>query len=379
MKPLEGLLVVAIEQAVAAPLCSSRLAAAGARVIKIERGEGDFARKYDQAAKGESSYFTWLNQGKESMCLDFKTPSGADTLRTMLKEADVLLQNLSPGALARAGFTREALHQLNPELVICNIAGYATNTPAAEKRAYDLLIQAESGMIAVSGSPGHAGRIGVSICDIGAGMTAYSGILEALLQRGLTGRGEEISVSLFDVAAEWMSVPYTHAHYGRGTPQPIGLRHPSIAPYGAFACADGRQVLVAVQNEREWARFCSEALRQPSLVQDARFGSNNLRVEHREALEETIQQHIETLNTKELMARLDTANIAFGSINSAKELGDHSALRLASYTGANGETVKLPANPLQQATPPAAKSTRAPSLGEHTKALLAEFGHSHHG
>ena len=252
MQPLAGLLVISIEQAVAAPLCTARLAQAGARVIKIEREEGDFARNYDSAAKGESSYFTWLNQNKESVCLNFKQDQDAEILWAMLAKADVLIQNLAPGALARAGFDFQRLHEKNPRLVICNISGYGDKGEVSAKRGYDLLVQAESGLISVSGSPGEPGRIGVSICDIGAGITAYSGILEALHKRNLSGRGEEISISLFDVAAEWMSVPYIHAQYGRGAPKPVGLRHPSIAPYGAFECADKRLVLISIQNEREW-------------------------------------------------------------------------------------------------------------------------------
>ncbi len=260
MQPLEGLLVVSIEQAVAAPFCSARLVQAGARVIKIEREEGDFARGYDKAAEGESSYFTWLNQGKESLSLDFKSDEGSDLLWRILKKADVLIQNLSPGALSRSGFSTSKLHQLNPKLIICNISGYGMEGDVSKKPAYDLLVQAESGIISVSGAPEALGRIGVSVCDIGAGMTAYSGILEAILKRAINGQGSELSVSLFDVAADWMAVPYIHAEYGFGSPQPVGLKHPSIAPYGAFQCSDGRLVLISIQNEREWERLCKKAL-----------------------------------------------------------------------------------------------------------------------
>jgi len=285
MQPLEGILVVSIEQAVAAPFCSARLAQAGARIIKVERSEGDFARGYDTAACGESSYFTWLNQGKESICLNFKADQDASILWSIVAKADVFIQNLSPGALARAGFSVEKLQAANPRLIICNVSGYGDDGPSANMPAYDLLVQAESGLVSVSGSPGAPGRIGVSVCDIGAGMTAYSAILEALIKRDRSGSGEVLSVSLFDVAADWMSVPYLHAEYGNGAPKPVGLRHPSIAPYGAFACSDDRLVLISIQNEREWQRLCEEVLRSDELLNSQKYSNNNLRVKNRDQLE----------------------------------------------------------------------------------------------
>lgn len=371
---LSGILVVAIEQAVAAPLCSSRLAAAGARVIKIERAEGDFARSYDQAAKGESAYFTWLNQGKESVCLDFKQPDDAAVLWALLRKADVLIQSLSPGALARAGFTPERLQAENPALIVCHVSGYGTQGEAAKKRAYDLLVQAESGLIAVSGSQEAAGRIGVSVCDIGAGMTAYSGILEALLRRRQTGRGEEISVSLFDVAAEWMMVPYIHAHYGAGAPQPAGLRHPSIAPYGAFACRDGRLVLLSIQNEREWQRLCIQVLCSPELAANPDYASNLLRVAQRSALERDITAVTATLSADEFQQRLQAAGIAFGAINTPDDLVHHPALRTQTYRTSTGDALTLPAHPVVRALGAANVATANPGLGEHTQAVKAEFG-----
>jgi|GEM_PF-867026 len=305
-RPLDGVLVVSIEQAVAAPLCTLRLAQAGARVIKIERAEGDFARGYDSAARGESSYFAWLNQGKESIVVDFKAEPGARILRSLLAKADILVQNLAPGALARAGFAVEDLSDLNPSLITCNISGYGSEGPGTAKRAYDLLVQAESGPISVSGAPGAPGRIGVSICDIGAGMTAYSGLLEALLRRGQTQEGAHLEVSLFDVAAEWMAVPYIHAVYGAGAPEPAGLRHPSIAPYGAFLCADDRRVLIAVQNEREWQRLCREVFSDGALAARREFASNNQRVANFRDLEAAITRHTRNLSAGCKTRRLPT-------------------------------------------------------------------------
>jgi len=385
MGALEGLLVVAVEQAVAAPLCTARLAAAGARVIKIERAEGDFARGYDTAAGGESSYFTWLNQGKESVCLDFKDEHGARLLHALLARADVLVQNLSPGALARAGFSTDALQAVNPRLVVCNVSGYGEAEGIAGKRAYDLLVQAESGLIAVSGGPGAPGRIGVSVCDIGTGTTAHAAILEALLGRAISGRGEELFVSLFDVAADWMTVPFVHAEYGSGAPAPAGLRHPSIAPYGAFPCADGRQVLISIQNEREWRRLCVDVLRSPELATDTRYMSNNARVKGREALESGIAAITRTLAADEFRARLDGAGIACGSINGADDLAGHPAFRSAAYRTSAGVELSLPAHPVRRrdTRPAEARSrsgsyrpccpTRCPTLGEHTASVTAEF------
>ncbi len=374
MQPLQGMLVVAIEQAVAAPLCTSKLAAAGARVIKVERSEGDFARNYDTAARGESSYFTWLNQGKESVCLDFKQEHDAAVLRSMLCKADVLVQNLSPGALARAGFSTEALHRLNPGLVVCNISGYGVDGKASARRGYDLLVQAESGLISVSGSPEAPGRIGVSVCDIGAGVTAYGGVLEALFKRQATGVGEEISVSLFGVATDWMAVPYMHAEYGEGAPQPVGLKHPSIAPYGAYLCADGRQTLLSIQNEREWQRLCSQALEAPELLEDSRFTSNNSRVAHVVALEACINKITGQMTSKTFQQRLEDAKIAYGAINSAGDIKSHVAFAGAGYQTTDGQLLELPAPPVQWSTPCGAPETRTPLLGEHTESIKVEFG-----
>jgi len=373
MLPLEGLLVVAIEQAVAAPLCSARLAAAGARVIKVERPEGDFARGYDTAAKGESSYFTWLNQGKQSACIDFKSDNGASALWRIIEQADVLVQNLSPGALDRAGFSLEAMQAVNPQLIICTISGYGTQGEAAQKRAYDLLVQAESGLISVSGSPDALGRIGVSLCDIGAGVTAHAGILEALIKRGITGKGEALSVSLFDVAAEWMTVPFLHAEYGNGPPAPVGLRHPSIAPYGAFTCSDGRLVLISIQNEREWQRLCRDVLGAPQLADSPAYASNNLRVANLTQLEADISAVTESMTAPDFQARLEAANIAFGAINDAGDLRTHQAFRSVAAINALNEHLVLPAHPVVHMDNDSRTAQRCPQIGEHTQAILSEF------
>src|SRR5690348_17062081 len=264
--PLEGMLVVALEQAVAAPLCSSRLADAGARVIKIERPEGDFARGYDRAARGQSSYFVWLNRGKESVVLDFKQPDDNALLARLISRADVLIQNLLPGAMARAGFDLDALRQRYPRLVICSISGYGESGPYRDMKSYDMLIQAETGLASLTGPVEAPGRVGASVTDIAAGLNDYAAILEALMARERTGAGALIRVSLFDATAEWMAVPLIHLEYGGRAPERMGLAHPSVAPYGLFATADGKEILVAIQNEREWQRFCAEILGDAGLA-----------------------------------------------------------------------------------------------------------------
>ena len=261
-RPLEGLLVVAIEQAVAAPFCTARLADAGARVIKIERPEGDFARGYDDVAAGQSSYFVWLNRGKESLVVDLASDTGKATLRDLLARADVLVQNLKPGALARLGFGPDELRYAHPRLVCCSISGYGEAGPLAERKAYDLLVQAESGLSSITGGPEAPARVGISIVDIATGATAHAAILEALLGRGITGEGADIRVSMFDVMADWLTVPLLHQEAGEA-PRRIGLAHPSIAPYGVFATRDGREILISIQSDREWTKFCTEFLRNP--------------------------------------------------------------------------------------------------------------------
>ena len=363
--PLQGLTVVTIEQALAAPLCSSRLAEAGARVIKIERAQGDFARGYDSAVKGESSYFTWTNQGKESVVLDFKKATDAQCLSCLLSQADIFIQNLAPGALQRSGFGSEALREKHPKLITCDISGYSPSTQTSHLKAYDLLIQAESGLLDVSGGVNEIGRIGVSICDIGAGMTAHAAILEALLLRHKTGKGSGVQVSLFDVVADWMSVPLMHYDYAGKAPKRVGLHHPSIAPYGAYPVKDNQLIIIGIQNEAEWQRFCKGVLKQPELSSDERFHSNNQRVANRVLLDDAIQTGTLQLQKSELIARLIKHKIAFGSVSSVAELSEHPGLRRRKVGLTEGVQVSIPARPIvNTAFQPI--SGRSPKLGEHT-------------
>jgi itaconate CoA-transferase len=343
-KPLQDIVVVALEQAVAAPYCSSRLADAGARVIKIERPEGDFARGYDQAVHGESSYFVWINRGKESVALDLKHQDAKDTLAALIANADVFIQNLAPGAAERLGFGAQGLRARHPRLVTCCISGYGESGPLKNLKAYDLLVQAESGLVAVSGAPGPWGRIGVSICDITAGMNALIGIQQALLQRASTGQGSSIKVSLFDSAAELMAVPYLQARYGDNAPERVGLKHPSIAPYGAFTCADGREIVLSIQNEREWVQFCAAVLQIPELASDPRFANNSRRTANRIDLEARIQAVFSSLSYAQAVDRLTEAQTAFGAINSVHDLIQHPQLRTRDMP-VGGRTVQVPAPP----------------------------------
>lgn len=370
-RPLEGLLIISIEQALAAPLCSGRLAEMGARVVKVERAEGDFARGYDAAAKGQSSYFAWTNRGKESLVLDFKDADDAALLRRLIAKADILIQNLAPGALERAGFGSEQLRADHPRLITCDITGYGAEGPAAGLKAYDLLVQCESGLAGLTGTPEACGRVGVSICDIGAGLNATIGALSALTLRQHTGQGSSIAVSLFDAAADWMTVPYLHELYGAGAPPRLGLRHPSIAPYGAYAAADGAEVVISIQNEREWRQFCCDVLQQPALTQDQRFASNNARVAHRDALDAAIAAVFSTLPLDRLLARLTEASIAFGQLRSVAEMARHPALRTWPMQSVEGELAMV-APPVR--TPwDAGRFEPAPSLGAQSEMLRREF------
>ena len=372
MGALDGTLVVSIEQAVAAPLCTARMADAGARVIKIERANGDFARGYDTAASGDSSYFVWANHSKESLVLDFKQAEDAALLHCILNKADVLVQNLSPGALSRAGFGVSKLQRLYPRLICCDISGYGESPAAKELKAYDLLVQAESGLVAVSGG----GRIGISLCDIGAGITAYTGILEALIARSNTGKGSTVKVSLFDVAAEWMSVPYVHAKYGAGAPPHTGLSHPSIAPYGAFETSDGLLTLISIQNEQEWARLATSVLLLPGLLGDDRYSSNSARVKYRETLEASMSAAISQMSAKQFRTALGAASIAYGAVNSVDELIQHVALRSRQISNSQGELITLPAHPVQhlvQTGQSADHCVTVPTIGAHSESIRSEF------
>lgn len=368
---LEGLLVVALEQAVAAPMCTSRLADGGARVIKIERAEGDFARGYDTVVHGESSYFTWLNRGKESLVLDIKQPLDSALLERILERADVLVQNLAPGAAARAGFGSADLRARFPRLITVDISGYGESGPAAAMKAYDFLIQCEAGLAAVTGIPDAPARVGVSVADIACGMNAHAAVLEALLLRERTGLGCGIAVSLFDGIAEWMAVPLAHHDYGGKAPGRAGLAHPSIAPYGAFVCGDGKQVVIAVQNEREWANFCAHVLGNTALARDARFSSNALRTANRVPLDTAIAANFGERKAEEVKASLASANIAYASVNEVADFSTHVALRRIEAEAPSGELC-LPA-------PPARWSIRrelprsVPAIGAHGEAIRAEF------
>lgn len=373
MKPLEGMLVVAVEQAVAAPLCTARLVDAGARVIKIERTSGDFARSYDNAADGSSSYFAWLNHGKQSLVLDFKQNEEAKLLHRLIARADVLVQNLAPGAMVRAGFGSEALRKLHPRLVTCDLSGYGDAPELSHLKAYDLLVQAESGLVEISGGPGEPGRIGVSLCDIGAGVTAHSAVLEALLLRERTGKGSGVAISLFDVAAEWMSVPYIHEAHGEGAPGRVGLHHPSIAPYGAYETKDGIKTILSIQNEREWQRLCELVLQLPEIANDSRFNSNNVRVKNRKALDEVITEVLSELGAGAFRDRLRKAEIAYAGLNTVKDLTRHPALRHRGITVESGVELPLPAHPVRWSQLPGGNNGSVPKIGEHSEAIRLEF------
>ena len=372
MGALDGILVVALEQAVAAPFASCRLADGGARVIKIERAEGDFARGYDRAAAGMSSYFAWLNRGKESVVLDIKKPEDADLLHRLVAAADVFIQNLAPGAAARAGFGSAELRARHPRLITCDISGYGETGPYRDMKAYDLLIQAETGLASVTGAPEAPGRVGVSICDLAAGATAYAAILEALIRRERTGVGEGLAVSLFDVMADWMTVPLLHHDYLGAAPRRTGLAHPSIAPYGVYPTR-GTPVLIAIQNEREWQRFCTTVLGDPSLASKPEFADNVSRVANRAALDEAIGRVFTSLEVEELHARLRAADIAFGSANGVAELSRHPHLRRA--------TVESPVGPIRLVAPPVRRNAEpggprlgpVPAVGADTERVRREF------
>lgn len=368
---LSGLLVVTVEQAVAAPYATSRLAEAGARVIKIEKPpEGDFARHYDSAVHGESAHFVWLNQGKESAVLDFKQPADLATLRVMLGRADVLVQNLSPGAVDRAGLRPAELREAHPTLITCSISGYGETGEYAGMRAYDNLVQAEAGVFAVTGNADGPAKVGIPICDISAGLHAYLGILEALLERQRTGRGRHISISLFESVADWMSVPLLFQQYTSQVAQQTGLHHASIAPYGPYSAGDGRPVMISIQNDAEWTRFCSSVLRSPEIIRHPLFSTNPDRVRNREALDEIIRKTLAPLDCEQFIRRLRDAQIAFGLIRSVEELSAHPALTMTEIDTPTGP-VRLPQRALPRTSLTHRKSV--PAFGSHTEAIRKEF------
>jgi itaconate CoA-transferase len=326
MLPLEGLTVIAVEQAVAAPFCSSRLADAGATVIKVERPEGDFARAYDAAAKGQSSYFVWLNRGKQSVVADLATKEGRQQLEALIAGADVLLQNLKPGSMDKLGFSLERLRKDYPALICCTITGYGDEGPYAHRKAYDLLIQAESGLASITGGPEGPSRVGVSIVDIATGATAHASILEALFARTRTGKGADIRISMFDVMADWLAVPLINSEAGN-PPTRMGLAHPSIAPYGVFRSKDGRDILISIQSEREWKKLCAEVLYKPELPNDPRFAGMVERVRNRTLTDKAVADTFATLTRDQLVKRLEDADIAFGEVNTMADLAVHPHLR----------------------------------------------------
>ena len=373
-KELDGLFVVSIEQAVAAPYASCKLADAGARVVKIERSEGDFARKYDADARGNSSYFVWLNRGKESLCLDLKDTNDLAMLHRMIAKADVFIQNLMPGAVERLGFSSQSLRDTYPRLITCDISGYGSTGEFSQMKAYDFLVQAEVGLAQITGAPQAPGRVGVSICDIAAGMTAYQAILQAIIARYRTGLGRGIEVSLFAALADWMNVPYLQYHYGGKAIARPGLHHPSIAPYGAYECGDGQVILISIQNEREWVRLCQVVLEDASIARDDRFASNIARVEHRVALDAIILSAFAKHDSDALIKLLATADIAYGRLNSLDQLANHPQARFV--------TVKTSEGDLEILAPGAIVSGEShhfgavPTLGEHDNALRDEFSDS---
>lgn len=367
-RELEGRVVVSLEQAVAAPYCSLLLADAGARVIKVERPEGDFARGYDRGAGGHSVFFAWLNRGKESICIDLDNPRDLALLKTMLQSADVFLHNLAPGALARRGLGGDEVRARHPGLINCQISGYGADA-AVGRKAYDFLVQAEAGLCAVTGTAQQPSRVGVSLCDLATGLTAFSGILRALLQRRDGGGGIDLSVSLFDVIGDWMNMPLLSHRYLGGAPSRLGLTHALIAPYGAYRSADRKRVLIAVQSNREWRVFCEAVLQNPALGGDPRFADNPKRVENRAAMDRAIDAVFGRKTRAELMAALERARIACAPLSSVQDLSRHACLRNLDIRF-GGATISVADLPLQS---DAERHREVPQLDQHGAALRREF------
>ncbi len=381
--PLSGIIVVSLEHAIAAPFCTRQLADLGARVIKVERpGVGDFARAYDERVKGLASHFVWTNRSKESLTLDVKQPEAAQVLHQLLQKADVLVQNLAPGAAARLGLSYEALSPVNPGLIVCDISGYGDDPqapgPYRDKKAYDLLIQSEAGFLSVTGSPDAPAKAGCSIADIAAGMYAYSNILTALLERQRTGRGKRIDLSMLESMAEWMSYPMYYAYEGAPPPVRAGAAHATIYPYGPFPAGDGKSVMLGLQNDREWGAFCDKVLGQPGLARDKRFASNSRRVANRDALRDLIVEAFQPLTAQTVIERLEQAQIANARMNEMSDLWEHQQLK------ARGRWVQVDtaAGPVPAMLPPGvqdpaqARMDPVPALGQHTAAILRELGYA---
>ncbi len=334
MLPLEGITVVSLEQAVAAPFATRQLADLGARVIKVERpGVGDFARGYDRTVKGLASHFVWLNRSKESLTLDLKQDGAKEVLARIIERADVFVQNLAPGATGRLGFGAQILRERHPALIVCDVSGYGSSGPYRDKKAYDLLVQCEAGLVSITGTPETPSKVGVSIADIACGMYAYSGILASLLRRGRTGEGAALEVSLFEALAEWMGFPAYYAMYGGKEPPRAGASHAAIAPYGPFECGDGKVIFLGIQNEREWERFCEVVLEQPALAEDERFASNSERVENRDDLHQDIETILQTFSSSEAIERLEEAKIASARMRTVRGLLEHPSLKPATAGG----------------------------------------------
>jgi itaconate CoA-transferase len=368
--PLSGLLVVALEQAVAAPMCTCRLADAGARVVKIERPEGDFARLYDDVAHGESAYFVWLNRGKESVVLDLSKAGDKALLAAMLARADVFVQNLKPGAVAKLGFPIEELRREHPRLVVCSISGYGEDGPYAARKAYDMLIQAEAGLASITGGPEAPARVGVSVCDIAAGMNAYEAILEALIARGRNGDGAAISISMFDAMADWMAVPLMQQEGGM-PPRRIGLAHTSIAPYGVFKTKDGADILISIQSDREWRVLADKVLGDRALAADPDFATNVERVRRRAETDARVQAMFGATDETALATMLAAADIAFARVNDPALLAVHPHLRRIEVDTPSGP-VSYPAPAARHDGEPR-RYGAVPALGEHTEKIWAEF------
>ncbi|WP_278537897.1 CaiB/BaiF CoA transferase family protein [Delftia acidovorans] len=379
LRPLDGTTVVSLEHAVAAPFCTRQLADLGARVIKVERpGSGDFARGYDQRVQGQSSHFTWINRSKQSLALDLKQDEAMQALLQLLEGADVLVQNLAPGAAARMGLSYAALRERFPRLIVCDISGYGADGPYRDKKAYDLLIQSEAGFLSVTGTPEVPSKAGISVADIAAGMYAYTNILSALLLRGRTGEGSHIDVSMLEALGEWMGYPMYYAFDGAPPPPRTGASHASIYPYGPFEAGDGGTVMLGLQNEREWKLFCEQVLLQPALAADARFDSNARRNANREELRALILGVFNTLDAAQVVQRLDAAGIANARVNDMAGLWAHPQLAARQRWC----SVDTPAGPVQALLPPGANSAfdyrmeAVPAVGEHSAAILAELGWS---
>ena len=368
--PLSGLLVVSLEQAVAAPMCSCRLADAGARVIKIERPEGDFARYYDRLAQGESAYFVWLNRGKESVCLDLTRADDTALFAAMLAKADVFIQNLKPGAIAKLGFALDRLQREHPRLIICSISGYGEDGPYAARKAYDMLIQAEAGVASVTGSAEAPARVGVSVCDIAAGMNAYEAILEAVIARERSGEGATVSVAMFDAMADWMAVPLLQQE-GGAPPRRMGLAHTSIAPYGVFKTKDGADILISIQSDREWRVLAQQVLEDKTLAADLDFATNVERVKRRREADGRVAAVFAATDEATLTKKLAAAEIAFARVNDTASLAKHPHLRRIEVAIPSG-VVSYPAPPTRRLGEQR-RYGKVPALGEHTVSIRTEF------